>query len=285
MSLHQDLFNITQRIAGAIDLPPVTGLYFPRLQHDDTFRDEFGFVFLQGGAIGAFYVSLNDTLAELWQRFPEPETVQLPLSALLEHLSGPDNHALADSALGVGAYNALSQHVMALANYRPAARQRKTDTAAEISGRVGMVGYFCPLIERLTAQGTEVVVLENLPERVLANPLVSHVSTPHGLADCEQIICTASTLINDTLDEVIAACTSAQRFALTGPTASGLPDAVFARGVDTVGAIHFPDRQQLTGILDAGMPWGKAGHKYEISRADYPGLETLLQRVTQPDHN
>lgn len=281
MSLHQDLLHSANRISQVIDLPAVSGLYFPQLTSGE-FRDEFGFVFLEGGAIGAFYVSLEDTLPELWQQFPEPSAVKLPLSALLDKLNSRD---LAGNALGIGAYNALSQHIMALADYQPSARKHKTDTSTEITGRVGMVGYFCPLIERLTAQGTEVVVLENLPERVLANPLVSHVSTPDGLADCEQIICTASTLINATLDEILAACSAVKHFALTGPTGSGLADAVFARGVDTVGAIHFPDQQQLAKALEAEMSWGKAGHKYEISRVDYPGLEALLARVSAPDRS
>lgn len=281
MSLHQDLLNIVNRISQSIELPTVRGLYFPQLTSGE-FRDEFGFVFLEGGAIGAFYVSLEDTLSELWRQFPEPSAVNMPLSALLD---GFNSHDLAGNALGIGAYNALSQHIMTLAAYQPSGRKHKTDTSTEIAGRVGMVGYFCPLIERLTVQGTEVVVLENLPERVLANPLVRHVSTPDGLADCEQIICTASTLINDTLDEILAACSSVKHFALTGPTASGLPDAVFARGVDTVGAIHFPDQQQLVQVLEAEMSWGKAGNKYEISRADYPGLEALLSRVSVPDRS
>jgi uncharacterized protein (DUF4213/DUF364 family) len=276
------MLDTAGRVSQAIGLPGVRGLYLPELKRDEVFRDEFGFVLLDSGAVGAFYVSLDDTLAGLWRQFPVPATAGMALDVLLDKLNGADP---ADHALGIGAYNALSQHVMTLAGYKPADRKHKTDTSTDIVGRVGMVGYFCPLVERLTAQGRAVVVLENLPERVLANPLVTHVSTPAGLAGCEQIICTASTLINDTLDEIIAACASARHFALTGPTAGGLPDAVFARGVDTVGAIHFPDQHRLLETLGAGLPWGAAGNKYEISRADYPGLEALLQQAQQRGHS
>ena len=105
-----------------------------------------------------------------------------------------------------------------------------------------MVGYFGPLVERLITQGRQVIVLEKLAERVQPHPLVKHVTHPTDLANCEQVLCTASTLVNNTLDGILAACAEVPHFSLVGPSASGLPDACFAHGVDSIGAIRFADQ-------------------------------------------
>ncbi|HPE61948.1 MAG TPA: DUF364 domain-containing protein [Thiolinea sp.] len=282
MSLSHDLLAVAGHIEACLPLPAVTGLYLPPRHQDGVFRDEFGFVFLEGGAVGPFYVSLDDTLSLLWQQYPHPARMQLPLSRLLDGFRGS---APCARALALGAYNALSRHVMQRAGYQPQARQSRTNTDQATGGPVGMVGYFCPLVERLVAQGTEVVVLEYLPARINPHPRVSHTPTPAGLAACTQIICTASTLINDTLDDIIRACPQAQSFNLIGPSSSGLPDAVFAHGVDRVGSSAFRDAAALTARLDRGEPWGSSSEKYEISRPDYPGLAALLQAALRPDRN
>jgi uncharacterized protein (DUF4213/DUF364 family) len=139
-----------------------------------------------------------------------------------------------------------------------------------------MVGYFGPLVERLVEQGQRVLVLEKRLERIEPNPLVRGTGNPADLAACSEVLCTASTLLNDSLDEILAVCRDVPSFSLIGPSASGLPDALFARGVDSVGATLFPDQQRLLDTLAAGDGWGKAGDKYEISCVEYPGLEALL---------
>ena len=279
MSLAADYLALVEQIRADLSLPAVQRLYFPRLTADG-FRDEFGFVLLTSGDVGAFYVSLEDSLAELWRTYPQPEQVQVPLDTLLAKLAAPK---LAERALGLGAFNALSQYVFRLAHYQAPTRQRAANTRTEHT-KLGMVGYFCPLVERLTAQQQSVVVLEQQPERVLPHPLVQVATTPAELADCGEILCTASTLINDSLETILAACEQATSFSLIGPSAGGLPDVVFARGVDSVGAIHFPKPEALLAVLADQASWGSVGAKYEINRADYPGLAALLARIP-PKHS
>lgn len=277
MTLTTDLLAQVERIRQVLPLPAVNRLYFPALHTDGTYRDEFGFVFLETGDIGAFYVSLGDTLPELWRQFPQPEQVNLPLEVLLAKLQADD---LASRALGLGAFNALSQQVLRLAAF-PLTPHRNHDcnNLPIPVGKVGMVGYFCPVIDRLTAQGIAVTVLEQVPERVPERPLVSVTTHPQDLATCDEVLCTASTLINDTLDEILAACGQVADFSLIGPSAGGLPDVVFARGVEEVGATVYPDREQLLHLLANQDSWGKAGQKYRIRREEYPGLEALLQQI------
>ncbi|SKA94956.1 Uncharacterized conserved protein, contains DUF4213 and DUF364 domains [Thiothrix eikelboomii] len=279
MSLDADYLALVEQIRAGLSLPAVQRLYFPCLTTEG-FRDEFGFVLLTTGDVGAFYVSLEDSLAELWQAYPQPEQVQVPLDTLLAKLASSQ---LAERALGLGAFNALSQYVFRLAHYQAPSRQRAANTSTEHI-KLGMVGYFCPLVERLTAQQQTVVVLEQQPERVLPHPLVQLATNPADLAECSEILCTASTLINQSLDSILAACEPATRFSLIGPSAGGLPDVVFARGVDSVGAIHFPNPAALLEVLAGQASWGHVGKKYEINRADYPGLAALLARIP-PKHS
>ncbi|MEZ5453735.1 MAG: DUF364 domain-containing protein [Thiothrix sp.] len=277
MTLATDLLAQVDHIRQVLPLPAIARLYFPTLQTDGEYRDEFGFVFLESGDIGAFYVSLEDTLPELWRQFPNPEQASLPLDVLLGKLQAPD---LASRALGLGAFNALSQHVLRLGGCKLSQhRNHDRDNLPVPVGKVGMVGYFCPVIDRLTEQGIAVLVLEKVPQRVPTRPLVSVTTNPLDLASCDEVMCTASTLINDTLDGILEACGHVPDFSLIGPSAGGLPDVVFARGVEEVGATVYPDREKLLYLLANQDSWGKAGQKYRIRRADYPGLETLLQRA------
>lgn len=277
MILSDAYLQLVSRIQEALPLPAVRSLYLPSPQQDE-FRDEFGFVFLETGDVGAFYVSLEDSLPALRQEFPAPQQAKLPLKVLLDRLGENDP---ASRALGLGAFNALSQYVMRIAGYEPE-NHRNHDKRIKPPppvDTVGMVGYFCPIVERLTSQGVGAMVLEMLPERVTPHPLVQVTTDPEDLAMCDQVLCTASTLINGTLDDILAACGNVPDFSLIGPSAGGLPDVVFSRGVQEVGATAFPDSEMLQDLLARGESWGKAGRKYRIRQEEYPGVEALLERA------
>jgi uncharacterized protein (DUF4213/DUF364 family) len=99
---------------------------------------------------------------------------------------------------------------------------------------------------------------------------------PRDLRQCGRVLCTASTLINDSLAELLATVDRQAPFELIGPSGSGLPDPLFARGVATVGGIQFPGREQLLDQLRRGESWGSAGRKYQLDTRSYPGLDELL---------
>jgi hypothetical protein len=272
-SLSADLERLGGRLAAALGGPRVAGLHLPAAVGDETFRDEFGFVFLDDGSVGPFYVSMAGILEDLWRSHPEPGRLGLPAAALLAGFRGDDPAA---RALAVGSYNALSAALLRRTGFAPPARAGAEADALPAGATVGMVGYFCPVVERLTAQGHRVLVVEQAPQRVPPRARVSVTTDPHGLAACDGVLCSAATLINDTLEGLLAAAGSRPRFELIGPSGSGLPDPLFARGVSAVGGILFPERGQLLERLAQGLPWGKAGRKYQLDAAGYPGVEALL---------
>lgn len=272
-----DYRAIGARLAALLGRPRINGLYLPEPVADETFRDEFGFVFLDDGGIGPFYVSMQDILPGISRRYPVPERCDEDAASLLQGFASTDP---ATRALALGAYNALSASLYRAAGFEPPDRTANSGLNHLSPGYpVGMVGYFSPLVDKLAARGCEVLVLERSPERVPERPGVAVTTRPRDLADCKQILCTASTLINDSLEEVLAVTLAGSRFELVGPSGSGLPDPLFARGVTSIGGVSFSDREQLIDHLRRGGSWGEAGRKYQLDANSYPGLERLIAKV------
>ena len=275
--LSQDHRELGERLAGALGYPAVTGLYLPVPAADETFRDEFGFVFLADGSVGPFYVSMGDILRTLWSRYPEPAGFA---GEALSLLHGFDSAEWAQRALAVGAYNALSSCVFRRAGFEAPDR-------APVSGldelprgtTVGMVGYFGPLVDRLIERGNRVLILEQAPQRVDRGPGIALTDDARDLRRCRTVLCTAATLVNDTLSDVLAAVSGHADLELIGPSGSGLPDPLFTRGVASVGGSSFADRAQLLEVLGRGEPWGAAARKYQLTPRNYPGVTGLLERL------
>lgn len=286
-ALSEDLHRLGQRLAALLGRPGVHGLHLPAPVADETFRDEFGFVFLADGSVGPFYVSLDDVLRRLWRRYPRPADVRADPLTLLRGLASRDH---ADRALALGVYNALSAALFRATGYTPTERAAGSGLDGVQRGTmVGMVGYFAPLVDRLTAQGCRVLILELSPQRVPDRQGVSRCTEAGELRRCERVLCTASTLVNDTLQGLLAAIGPHPRLELVGPSGSGLPDPLFARGVSAVGGSLFDDPAQLLEQLQRGASWGSAARKYQLDAAAYPGLgrlEALLaERRANPDQS
>jgi uncharacterized protein (DUF4213/DUF364 family) len=142
-----------------------------------------------------------------------------------------------------------------------------------------MVGYFPPLVESYLAKGCKLVIVEQKPERVPEREGLELQITPDALRHCDRVICTASTLINGTLDEILSSAGPNNRIDLIGPSASGLPDALFARGVQRVGGILIDRPGKLRSAMEAGDKWGDCGRKYQLTAENYPGMEALLAGI------
>ena len=285
MSIVREYIEIAEHVATQIDLPKIARLYLPDRDESPDVRDEFGLIFLQGGVVAPFYASLPGALNTLWETFKVGRKPGLDLLELIRLLadSNPANKAIA-----LGAYNAMSQYVMQHAGLLPLNNEAYASmgSAKPLAGeRIGMIGYFCPLIDKLVDKGVEVLVLEKQPERVEQRPGVYLSENPADLESCRVILCTAATLVNDSIDEVLSHCTNAENISLIGPSGSGLPDALFKRGIDAVGGVYFPDQKQLGLRLRDRESWGEAGLKYQLTPANYPGYKKLLSLIKRPAYD
>ena len=276
--LHPEYHRLACDLLRALPGLSVAAVHLPAPATDETDRDEFAFVVLSDGSVGPFYFSLGALPGALWRMVPDPSRPDPSVRVLIDgFLSGED----APGALAMGAFNALSRSLMRRAGYRPA---DPPGTGGPAPGdTVGMVGYFGPLVERFLARGVNVRVLELAPGRIPERPGVEAAADAGGLRGCETILCTASTLVNDTLDDLIEGVGGAGRIELIGPSGSGLPDPVFARGVAAVGGVAFDDAPLLLARVNAGEGWSGAGRKYRIPGDGYPGFEALRERAALPE--
>jgi len=272
-SLLSEQHELIRYIEQRLRLPAVETILLPPESPSDEMKDNFGFVLLQDGSIGPFYTSLEGTRQWIEQQ-PEAWHDQAPAALALQM----GNKHIPRSALALGAFNAIGQHLMRRAGYDPSLVEGRADSepAAE---HIGMVGFFRPLIERYLANGMRVTVIEKNPARVPPDLGLSLHTSPEALADCDYVLCTASTLINNTLESIIQAVRDPAVINLIGPSASGLPDVLFRHGIRSSGGILFHHPERLQAALASGDAWGKAGCKYQLQAADYPGIDLLLEQI------
>lgn len=72
------------------------------------------------------------------------------------------------------------------------------------------------------------------------------------IACADVLIVTGVTLVNHTLEGILAAARRDAEIAVIGPTASLLPDALFERGVRVLGGVWVKKADELLDVLAAG---------------------------------
>ena len=272
--------ELLQQLQGAFagrPRPRITALHLPPQPWSGTKSGEFGAVELASGALGLSYVLLDDTLATL----ADAGTAVVGADALEVAAWWADGEG-ARAALGFAAANALSRQLFDEAGFVP---PRATDSIGGIDPQpgehIGMVGFFPPLVKRVTASGARLTVLELRADLAGEHADWRVTLDPRELQTCTQVLSTSTVLLNHSLGEVLAHCTAAQRVVLIGPSAGGLPDGLFARGVTAIGGMWIEDAAAFKQALSTGAPWAEATWKFALGRSDYPGLPALLERAAR----
>jgi uncharacterized protein (DUF4213/DUF364 family) len=268
-----EFLHLVDRVAAAIALPTVAAIHLPP-ETATGHSAEFCALELADGAIGLSYLwlgygreRLRDALAEL----PLPND-----AALTARWYGDADPAR--RAIGFAAVNAISQHLFSRAEFAP---DTATSSIALLDPQpgdhVGMVGLFPPLVPRILAKGARLTVVE-LNSALVRDAGRFRVTLDRGaLSACDKVVSTSTVLLNDTIDEVLASCRGARYIGVIGPGAGCLPDALFARGVSTVGGTRVVAREAFLASLAEARRW-TGTEKYTIRREEYAGLDTLLSR-------
>lgn len=266
--------ELAERIAARLGSMRVRALHLPPDGADET---GFCALELQDGSIGLSYIQLEGTEAPMRARLDVRDISGMDAVTLARGFAGSDP---VDRALGFATINALSQRLFTRANWVPSANDNLLGAINPQRGEhIGMIGLFMPLIPILERSGARLTVLELDHALVRDEENFRVTLDPAELADCDQIVSTSTVLLNDTLDDVLAACRNARRFAVVGPTASCVPDPLFARGVDSLGGRRVIDREKFVAALRSGNKWGPYASKYVLACQDYPGVEWLLARA------
>jgi uncharacterized protein (DUF4213/DUF364 family) len=274
VSIASELISLTADVCQQHLLPPVSWLHLPPENPRDPHHKKFGVLMLADGSCGFFFTRLGDNLIQLRDKIDEKQILSTPVLDLAE---GYDNDNLVKRSLGLGALNAIAQHVFSrsvgvLQNDVDPLGQLDLDT----SHQVGMVGFFRPLVRMLKDQRVPVTVIEQDEGYLDYEGPVDVTLDVGALKRCDRVLITASTLLNDSLDSVLANCAADARVALIGPTVGCLPDPFFARGIDVVGGSRVANLCGLKKHMLSGENWGNSVIKYCIAKKQYAGAHRLF---------
>jgi len=220
------------------------GLGYTAVQLDDgrcglayTFRDEAQegcCVIREAGTLTGRRAS---DLAE-WARSPDPVT----------------------SAAGLATLNALT-------DAPPSATEADLLTELQVTSKdiVGMVGYFGPLAGPLRSRGKALHVFERRPS---AEPgMLPEAAAPELLPQCHVVILSATTLLNRTLDDLLAHCPNAREVAILGPSTPWLPPVFAERGVTLLSGVYVVQPERVLRVVSEGggtRQFGRAVRKVTL---------------------
>jgi uncharacterized protein (DUF4213/DUF364 family) len=162
-------------------------------------------------------------------------------------------------AVGIAALNALADPCWRRRPHPEMELRLGIDAfdAAEIrpGERVVVVGAFVPFLKALKAMGQPYLVLEQDPATLKPDELPFF--RPAGeaaevLPEADVLLITGTTLINDTLDGLLALARPDARVTMVGPTVGLLPDPLLRRGADVLGSVRIVDPHAFLDILAEG---------------------------------
>lgn len=182
-------------------------------------------------------VAVMNALADMcWERHPAPE---------------------AELRVGVDAYDA--------ADIQP-------------GEHVVVVGAFVPFLKALKRANQRFTVLEMDPATLKPDELPHFRPADQAASvvpEADVVLMTGTTLLNDTLDHLLALCRPDARVVMVGPTVGLLPDAFLRRGVDVMGGIRVTAPDAFLDVLAEG---GSGLHFFGRSAEKV----VLARRVTAP---
>ena len=224
-------------------------------------------VVLNTGHAGMSYTSVQEI----------PETVccprshaKMPQAGDLLNFSTSDlmEYALDDNvlkaAVGTATINALSAILLEdeHCSYKPSAYGDALDLI-QISGEdtVVMVGAFPPFIKKIQEVTRKLFVIEKNPRAVGKGDMVE-VEPESRLQELipkgDILIITGVTLVNHTLEPILALAEKARDIVVVGPTASVYPEPLFKRGVTVLGGVRTTDVTKMIHLI------GEAGSGYDF---------------------
>jgi uncharacterized protein (DUF4213/DUF364 family) len=149
---------------------------------------------------------------------------------------------------------------------------------------VVLVGAFVPFLRELKRRGQPYLVLELDPATLKADELPFFRPAEQSLVVVPQadvLLVTGTTLINDTLDRILAVARPEARKIVVGPTVGLMPDAFFRRGCDILGGIQVtrPD-EFLDTLAEGGSGYhflGKSAQKIVLRRTSIAARRALVE--------
>jgi len=121
--------------------------------------------------------------------------------------------------------------------------------------RIVLVGAFIPFLQELKRRRLPFLVLERNPAALKPEEMPFYRPAAEAaeiVPQADVLLVTGSTLLNDTLEELLALAGPATRVTVVGPTVGLLPDAFVARGTDILGSVRITRPDEFLDLLAEG---------------------------------
>ena len=246
----------------------------------DILGDELGRIAVERAVIGLYFTGVKLTSGTAGTcatpRDAIPGDICCPLEARaagFQHLAGrPAGGLMRDAlagnglsrAVGIATLNALAELCWRRRPYREVELLPDTDAFAATEFREGdrvvLVGAFVPFLKELKRRRQPYLVLEQNPAALKVEEMPFY--RPAQLAAeivpaADVLLITGATLLNGTLENLLALAAPAARITVLGPTVGMLPDAFLARGADILGSVRITAPEPFLDLLAEG---GSAPH-------------------------
>lgn len=153
---------------------------------------------------------------------------------------------------------------------------------------VVVVGAFIPFLRELKRRGQPYLVLEQDPATLKADemPFYRHASKAlEVVPQADVILITGTTLLNDTLDHLLAAADPNACKVVVGPTVGLVPDPYLRRGCDILGSIQVTRPDEFLDMLGEGGSgyhfFGKSAHKIVLRARRKPRFGAKSMALAQ----
>jgi uncharacterized protein (DUF4213/DUF364 family) len=261
---------------------------------EEILADDLDRICVERAAVGLFFtgVKLNTGAAGACATPLRsiPEAVCCPSSAMAMPFPGklrgrPAQQLLRETGAASGIRRAIGVATMnALADMCWTRRAQQTvelrvgvdayDAAGIQPGdHVVVVGAFVPFLKSLKRARQRFTVLEIDPATLKPDELPHFRPADQAgdvLPSAEVVLITGTTLVNDTLEHLLALCRPTARVVVVGPTVSLLPDAFLRRGVDVLGGIRVTAPDAFLDVLAEGGSghhfFGRSAEKVVLQR-------------------
>ena len=276
MLISEEFREIIKKLSDEFSMPKISRIFFPHYsEFKPSKKEKFMAMGLESGAVGLSYTLMPEQHEVEYCNLKEIDFIEHnPVDFALEF--GRSNDPI-KNMLGLAAINSICQHILKTTKYK---LDFTTNSLGLLSiskqDHVGMVGLFNPLLQIIEDSGAELIVIEKKEKLIKRFPDLNITLDPRELRYCNKILCTASTILNNTLDEVIKNCPSDSKISVIGPTAGFFPDPLFKRGVDVVGGTFIDNSNQFFKNLKQKKRWGLSTKKYCFQKERYQGFQSML---------
>ncbi|EGB15610.1 hypothetical protein DND132_2407 [Pseudodesulfovibrio mercurii] len=180
-------------------------------------------------------------------------------------------------AIGIAVMNALSNTIWADRAPGDYVIRHNADPldnyAYPEGGKAVVVGALVPYLKMLKQGNRDFSILEKDIRTLKPDEMDHFVPAEHAMekvAEADLLIITGTTLINDTLEDLLATAKPSADVIVVGPTASMLPEAFFSRGVNAIGGVMATDPDRLLEVLGEGGSgyhfFGKSADRVVINK-------------------